>query len=231
MNALSDDAQRYKLSTLSVNGNDKPLIGYADQFPEYLLQLKTPEEFIKQLTENGIFNVELDKTFNNRLRRFNIYWDRIKNIQGIHLPWAVLRIFIIVALAHSKFDILILDEPTFGLGWNQRKKLRLFLRECMTNIHFIIVSHDQLFIQSICDQILDLDNKLLVEPVIFCPTVTDKNELVGGLKKLISEQLNQIVTKSITDEILSDELKKIVRSYIKKSIGLKPLTYIEIVRI
>ena len=143
---------------ISVNGNDKPLIGYADQFPEYLLQLKTPEEFIKQLTENGIFNVELDKTFNNRLRRFNIYWDRIKNIQGIHLPWAVLRIFIIVALAHSKFDILILDEPTFGLGWNQRKKLRLFLRECMTNIHFIIVSHDQLFIQSICDQILDLDN-------------------------------------------------------------------------
>ena len=76
-----------------------------------------------------------------------------------------------------------------------------------------------------------MDNKLLTEPVIFCPTVTDKNELVGGLKKLISEQLNQMVTKSITDEILSDELKKIVRSYIKKSIGLKPLTYIEIVRI
>ena len=30
---------------------------------------------------------------------------------------------------------------------------------------------------------------------------------------------------------LGDELKKIVRSYIKKSIGLKPLTYVEIVRI
>jgi len=28
-----------------------------------------------------------------------------------------------------------------------------------------------------------------------------------------------------------EELKKIVRSYIKKSIGLKPLTYIEIIRI
>ena len=79
--------------------------------------------------------------------------------------------------------------------------------------------------------ILDLDNKLLTEPVIFCPTVTEKNELVCDLKKLISEQLIQMVSKSITDEILSDELKKIVRSYIKKSIGLKPLTYIEIVRI
>ena len=32
--------------------------------------------------------------------------------------------------------------------------------------------------------ILDLDNKLLTEPVVFCPTVTDKNELVDDLKKL-----------------------------------------------
>ena len=37
--------------------------------------------------------------------------------------------------------------------------------------------------------ILDLDNKLLTEPVIFCPTVTDKNELINDLKNLISEQL------------------------------------------
>ena len=56
--------------------------------------------------------------------------------------------------------------------------------------------------------ILDLDNKLLTEPVIFCPTVTDKNELVYELKNLVSEQLIQMVSKSITDEILSDELKK-----------------------
>ena len=79
--------------------------------------------------------------------------------------------------------------------------------------------------------ILDLDNKLLTEPVVFCPTVTDKNELIDDLKNLISEQLIKMASNSLTDQILSDELKKIVRSYIKKSIGLKPLTYIEIVRI
>ena len=59
----------------------------------------------------------------------------------------------------------------------------------------------------------------------------DKNELVDDLKKLICEQLIKMASKSLTEQILSDELKKIVRSYIKKSIGLKPLTYIEIVRI
>ena len=58
-----------------------------------------------------------------------------------------------------------------------------------------------------------------------------KMSLVEDIRNLLSEQLNQMVSKSINDEILSDELKKIVRSYIKKSIGLKPLTYIEIVRI
>ena len=52
------------------------------------------------------------------------------------------------------------------------------------------------------------------ESFIQCPLTVDKS-----------------VLKSLIDEILRDELKKIVRSYIKKSIGLKPLTYIEIVRI
>jgi len=61
-------------------------------------------------------------------------------------------------LAHANFDVLILDEPTFGLGWNQRVILRSFLRECMTKLHLVILSHDQSFIQSICDQIIDLDS-------------------------------------------------------------------------
>ena len=78
---------------------------------------------------------------------------------------------------------------------------------------------------------MNTDDNLMSEPVIFCPTVTDKNELVDDLKNLISEQLIKMASISLTDRILSDELKKIVRSYIKKSIGLKPLTYIEIVRI
>ena len=111
--------------------------------------------------------------------------------------------------------ILLKGNKTFSLDNSFLKNLK------------IVSSEGEIFVNII----LDLDNKLLTEPVIFCPTVTDKNELVGGLKKLISEQVIQMVSKSLTDEILSDELKKIVRTYIKKSIGLKPLTYIEIVRI
>ncbi len=111
--------------------------------------------------------------------------------------------------------ILLKGNKTFSLDNKFLKNLK------------VVSSEGEIFV----NVILDLDNKLLTEPVIFCPTVTDKNELVDELKKSISEQLIQMASKSLTDEILSDELKKIIRSYIKKSIGLKPLTYIEIVRI
>ena len=111
--------------------------------------------------------------------------------------------------------ILLKGNKTFSLENNFLKNLK------------IVSSEGEIFVNIICN----LDNKLLTEPVVFCPTVTDKNELVDDLKILISEQLFKMSSNSLTDQILSEELKKIVRSYIKKSIGLKPLTYIEIVRI
>ncbi len=111
--------------------------------------------------------------------------------------------------------ILLKGNKTFSLENNFLKNLK------------IVSSEGEIFVNIICD----LDNKLLTEPVVFCPTVTDKNELVHDLKILISEQLSKMASNSLTDQILSEELKKIIRSYIKKSIGLKPLTYVEIVRI
>jgi ATPase subunit of ABC transporter with duplicated ATPase domains len=148
-------------AVLSINGIVDLKIGYVDQFPEHLIQLKTPAEFLDMITQNGIFDPRLEQTFKNRLLRFGIQWKTVKTLQGIKLPWAVLRTIMVVILAHCKFDVLILDEPTFGLGWDQRVILRSFLRECMTKMHFVIVSHDQTFIRSICDKIIDLDTKTI----------------------------------------------------------------------
>jgi len=147
--------------SLSINGIADLKIGYVDQFPEHLIQLKTPTEFLDMITQNGIFDPHLEQTFKNRLLRFGIQWETVSTLQGIKLPWAVLRTIMVVILAHCKFDVLILDEPTFGLGWDQRVILRSFLRECMTKMHFVIVSHDQIFIRSICDKIIDLDTKTI----------------------------------------------------------------------
>ena len=111
--------------------------------------------------------------------------------------------------------ILLKGSKTFSLDNNFLKNLK------------VVSSEGEIFINII----LNLDNKLLTEPVIFCPTVTDQNTLIEDIRNFISKKVYEMVSKSLIDEILRDELKKIVRSYIKKSIGLIPLTYIEIVRI
>ena len=142
---------------ISIYGKKNLKVGYLDQFPEHLILLKTTNELVTELKENQIFDNSLDRTLKKRLNRFGIQWDHVSKKKGIDLPWAVLRIFLLVLLCHCRFDVLILDEPTFGLGWDQRVKLRSFIRECMNRLHFIIVSHDKVFIRSICQQVINLD--------------------------------------------------------------------------
>jgi len=142
---------------ISMAGGTECRVGYLDQFPEHLILMKTADEFLSDLKKNQVFDMSMDRTFKKRLNRFGIQWENISNKRGIDLSWAVLRTFLVVLLCHCRFNVLILDEPTFGLGWDQRVKLRSFIRECMSHMHFMIVSHDSEFIRSICDHVIDLD--------------------------------------------------------------------------
>ena len=138
-------------------------IGYVDQFPENMIGLNTPAVLLSQLIDAGLFNEQKKTTFFNRLIRFQISWDTIAEIPGNRLPWATLRTLLTFLLAHCEYDVLILDEPTFGLGWEQRMKLRSFLSDYLIQNHIIIVSHDRDFIFSICDQIIDLDVSTVIQ--------------------------------------------------------------------
>lgn len=143
---------------LSILKKENIKIGYLDQFPENLILLDTVDQFLLKLKTLNLFELEYEDTFKKRLLRFGIVWDKIKNLVGIEMPWIMLRVTLVVMLTHCSFEVLILDEPSFGLGWNQRVLLRSFLKESMINKHFIIVSHDKIFAQSICDKIIDFDN-------------------------------------------------------------------------
>ena len=145
------------LVNITVGGESDIKVGYLDQFPEHLILLKTPEELLADLKENEVFDSSMEGTLKKRLNRFGIRWKYVADIRGVDLPWVVLRLLLLIVLCHCNFNVLILDEPTFGLGWDQRVKLRTFIRECMNHMHFMIVSHDVEFIRSICDHVIDLD--------------------------------------------------------------------------
>ena len=78
---------------------------------------------------------------------------------------------------------------------------------------------------------MDLNNSLLSDPVIFCPSIFINEEYIDELKNIITKDIKDLSDRSIDDKVLSDEVKTKVRSFIKIKIGLKPLTVIEIVRI
>ena len=90
------------------------------------------------------------------------------------------------------------------------------------------ISNDgQLFINII----ISINNDLKADPVLYCPTLAlDENDLTN-LKDFLKKEIISISKNCIDDNILSNEIKIIARTYIKKKIGLKPSTIVEIIRI
>ena len=113
------------------------------------------------MINNKIFDPKIFSVFKKRLFRFQIIWDHIKNKRAKDISWVTLRLLILVIMTHCNYELLVLDEPTFGLGMEQRIILRSYLNESMVSKHLIIVSHDYNFVNSICDQTFNMNSMLM----------------------------------------------------------------------
>ena len=69
------------------------------------------------------------------------------------------------------------------------------------------------------------------EPVIYCPTLALDDEEIVIFKRHLKKEIISISKTCIDDNVLGSEIKIIARTYIKKEIGLKPSTIVEIIRI
>ena len=143
-------------------GDSKPLIGALNQFPERMLGTDTLDELLKKLEINHVFDINLKNSFINKLKSYQINWESVKNKSARKLPWSITRMCLIIILSMSKYDLIILDEPTFGFGFQQKKKLSDLIQGILVNKHLILISHDIEFIDSHCDQILDFNEKSII---------------------------------------------------------------------
>tara|TARA_Y100001970_G_scaffold91415_1_gene115280 strand:- start:726 stop:2042 length:1317 start_codon:yes stop_codon:yes gene_type:complete len=145
---------------LSINKR-LPTIAMLNQFPERILGSDTLGNFFDQLMYHKKLNPHLVKKCVNRLQTSQINWDILKDQLSINIPWSTLRMALIIILSHCNYDLLILDEPCFGMGSGQKKQLSKYLKEIMYQKHLILISHDIEFIDSHCDHVYDLDNNAL----------------------------------------------------------------------
>ena len=140
----------------------KPSIALLDQFPERILGPNSLDSFISLLVKEEKLHPRLVKKCIKQLNSHQINWEIIKNESALDIPWSTLRMSLIIILSHCNYDLLILDEPTFGFGWEQKEVLSKLFRETLTQKHLILISHDMPFFMAHCDEIYDLDNQSII---------------------------------------------------------------------
>ena len=145
---------------LSIEGKVSS-IAMLDQFPERMLGSQSLDNFVSELMSNHKLNPHLVKKCINRLESSQINWNIIKDLSTINIPWSTLRFVLILILSHCNYDVLILDEPTFGMGIKQKVVLSKHLKEITISKYLILISHDISFINSHCDHIYDLDQQVV----------------------------------------------------------------------
>ena len=147
---------------LDIDG-ESPTIGYLNQFPEKMLGTVTLGEFILDLQHFGKLNPLVVNQALNMMNDYQINWSIIEHQPAVNVQWTALRLAMIILLGCSNYELIILDEPTFGLGWRQKQTLARFINKILNKKHCIIISHDEQFINSICDKVLELDSKSLIQ--------------------------------------------------------------------
>ncbi len=138
-----------------------PRMAALDQFPERMLGPDSLESLVSELVVNKKMNPRLINKCTNRMASYQINWAIIKDQSALDIPWSTLRMALIIILAHCEYEVLILDEPTFGLGWNQKLILSRFFQEILSHKHLILISHDKQYVSAHCDHVYDLDAQIV----------------------------------------------------------------------
>jgi len=144
-------------------GNRKELrIGYLPQFPERMFGGYSLNELMIRMRKNNLLSESAELFMKSSLKQFTISWDLIKEYPMNDLKLSVSRICLLLMLLHARYDILVLDEPMFSLGYSQRMKVMEQLRDSMNRKHFVIISHSDYFVRRICDAALVIENGKLL---------------------------------------------------------------------
>ncbi len=154
-------------TSLSIKGKDVS-VAYLEQFPEKMISAYSLNNFVQRLIDaEKLDPLKVNHAIKN-LHHFQIEWDRIKNYNALQIPWSTLRLALMILFTNCKYDLLVLDEPTYGLGRDQVLNLSRHLKLIANNKYLLIISHDTDFIYTFCDRVFDLvQNKYISREEIF----------------------------------------------------------------
>ncbi|MHA1441571.1 MAG: energy-coupling factor ABC transporter ATP-binding protein [Candidatus Heimdallarchaeota archaeon] len=140
------------------------LVGLAFQNPIHQLFAETVKKELELGPKNlGISEEEREEISKKIAEQLHIV--HLLDRSPLELSGGEQRLASIASVLTMNQQILVLDEPSYGQDYNQKKRLGGFLKEISeSGITVVIVSHDINFVQEFADRIIVLvDGKIIAD--------------------------------------------------------------------
>jgi len=127
------------------SNNPKPVppkILYTPQFPEHLFLAGTLREQVDMIVRYRPGNRQTEILLRQYLNGLGLNYDQIADRSGFQLSGGELRRFAIALPMALQPDVLILDEPTIGMGPSGRRALTGLITDFGREHGVILLSHD-----------------------------------------------------------------------------------------
>lgn len=145
-----------QFNTRRIFNGPKPKVMYVPQFPEKMFLGEKIKDTISLISSIGEYG-NLEENVKNFLSKFSLNYVEIKNRSGYELSMGELRKFAISLGMGCSPDILILDEPTIGLGQKEEVEFYNCVQDFVSDHFVMIISHDYEILKKFCDEIWILD--------------------------------------------------------------------------
>ncbi|HCK98601.1 MAG TPA: hypothetical protein DHW42_00650 [Candidatus Marinimicrobia bacterium] len=150
-------------SLVKLNGTlAKPAVVYSPQFPEKIFLGVRVSDTLKQIMAQHPLGEEIKFRLIDYLHKFSLDYQKIENKSGFELSGGELRRFALALSLSLSPDLLIMDEPTIGMGPKGKQQLCSVIKDFQENYHVLIVSHDFNLIRKICRQFWILQHGSLI---------------------------------------------------------------------
>ncbi len=146
---------------MELPGVDSPRLGYLVQYAVPPTHGLTINDIIQRFIRQGRLTEMQGECLEHTLSEA-AYYQPLAGLDA-HIGY---RLVIVAALLMGDYDLVILDEPTYGLP---TEAVATFLAQGVGDLGakpLAIISHDRHFLTPFCDTIIRLDNGVVHEPAI-----------------------------------------------------------------
>jgi ABC-type multidrug transport system ATPase subunit len=182
---------------------------YCHQFPERIFLGVRVAQTVELILQNSVKSSIFGSEFERFLKIFKLDYQSIQDRSGHELSGGELRRFALALIMAQRPELLILDEPTIGMGSEGQMQFHAALQECLTTSAVLLISHDLNLITKTVQTLWVINEGRLVYRGMLADFQTAPQELLKkvGVERYraLEQQIAQIRKQALANEITDKE--------------------------